>query len=109
MILKENEDKIQMIVRGSDPILILDHLKTVAQKVFLVIKINSNQKTTMNIFYKDNINNEYTQSNVFIKTLIKGENSFCIVVPKKYINNKLRIDFVDNQGIYTIKEFKISE
>jgi len=109
MVLKMNHGNIQMIVTGSDPILILDHLDTVAQKVFLTLKIKCNKKTTFNIFYKDDINSEYNQSHIFTKALIKGENSFCIVVPKKYIDNKLRIDFVDKQGIYTIKEFKIFE
>jgi len=99
----------KMIVNGKDPILILDHLHTNAKKVFLTVNIYCDKKTVFKLYYKQNKESNYSEKNTFVRDLNKGTNQLNIVIPAEYINNKLRVNLVINQGNYKINQFTISE
>jgi len=98
-----------LIFSYNDPIVILDKTKTNASLTVLSIKISSKKKTNFQLFYKEKPNARYKEYDSLIIPIHVGANDLKLLVPSKYINNKLRVDFVSNAGKYLIEHFEIYE
>lgn len=90
-----------------DPVIILNETKTNSKKVILSYEINSEVDTTFQLFYKKENNSNYNEADSYKVPLKIGNNKINLLIPSKYINNNLRVDFVSNIGKYDLKEFKI--
>lgn len=105
--LSKDEDSIIFTAKNIDPTLILDKTISESENIILTCKIESDKRTTFQIFYKKTDQSEYNEKDAFNVSLKKGLNEFNLLIPSKYLNNELRIDLVNNIGTYRIKEFSI--
>lgn len=99
----------EFITRHSDPIIILNKLKTKSKLVRINYNLDSSVKTQFQLFYKENENDKYTEKNSYNIAIKKGNNKISLSIPAKYINNDLRVDLVSTIGKYKINDFSIYE
>jgi len=95
-------DKYNLKATGNDCNFILPSLKVNSKNIIMNFSIKSNNETIFQIFYKTNSEEHYNENNSFIRRLHKGVNSFNLLIPKKYIINKLRIDMANKKGNYKV-------
>lgn len=105
--LDKDDDFIRFSVKNTDPILILNKTRSKSEHVILSYKIESNERTIFQIYYKKTAKDKYNEKDAFRVYLKKGLNEFNLLIPSKYLNNELRIDLVSDIGIYNIKDFTI--
>ena len=108
-ILKKYKQEIDAVVTHPDPIFILDQTKTKLKHTIMSFSIECSQKTFLSLYFKHNNKSNYSENNMYKVSMKKGLNEFRLVIPSKYINNDLRVDFVDDIGKYKIKKFIIHE
>ena len=60
--------------------------------------IESNKKTFLSLYYRDDHTSNYAENNIYTVSIKEGLNEFRLVMPSKYINNELRVDFVNDIG-----------
>ena len=107
--LNKNNLHIDAAVENEDPYFILTKTKTQAKQTLLTFNIESKQESVFQLYLKESKNSNYGENNRY-KTLIKkGMNHFQIVIPGKYINNQLRVDFTKTIGEYKINQFMLQE
>ena len=107
--LTKADHYINTIVEKEDPYFILSKIKTQAKQILLTFTIESTQESVFQLYMKETKNANYGEGNRYRTPLQKGINHFQIVIPGKYINNQLRVDFTKTVGSYKIKEFMIQE
>lgn len=105
--LKNINNSIEMDVINNDPIIILNNLNSNSKNVILSYEIESPVNTIFQIFYKEETSSSYNENDSYKVSILKGLNSFNLLIPSKYINNGLRVDLVSTKGKYIIKDFKI--
>jgi len=92
---KNNQFHIEnkkLIVTQNDPIIILDKLSTNSKFVNLKVNIQSPIDTRFQLFYKENEKEPYKEKNSYSVGIKKGDNLINLIIPSKYIKNKLRIE-----------------
>lgn len=103
-------NKKKFTVMNSDPKIFLDKTKVKAKSVILAYKINSKVNTSFQLFYKLDLTSSYGIKNFYYEGKIKkGYNEIYLKIPSTYINNVLRIDFVNRTGVYEILDLSIYE
>lgn len=107
--LKKNNDHYDAIVENEDPYFILTETKTKEKLTLLTFNIESTQESVLQLYLKESKNSNYEEDNQYKTPIKKGINHFQIIIPGKYINNKLRVDFTKTVGEYKIKQFMIQE
>lgn len=105
--MKNKNGIFNINVHHNDPIFILNTTKTTSKRTLLTFHISSSIKTYFKLYLKKEKNSTYTEKDVFKMNLKKGMNTFSVVTPATYINNELRVDFVNDLGNYTIEKFTI--
>lgn len=106
---ESKKNYLSMHVNQDDPILILNDIKTNAQKVFIYLDIDAPRKTYFELFYKASNKDLYTRERLYRTLIKKGRHQYLIAVPSKYIHFTPRIDLVDNKGLYKIYALDILE
>jgi len=107
--LQKNTNNINVFVEKEDPYFILAKTKTQAKQTILTFEIESGQESIFQLYLKETKNSNYGEGNRYRVLIKKGTNHLKIVIPGKYINNELRVDFVKTVGKYTINQFMIQE
>jgi len=95
-------------VSGNDPKVIVDTKSVIIDKCTLLrIIVDAPIKTTLQLFYKENKKDEYTEYNSHRVAINKGKNTIELKIPAHYIKNGLRIDPVSHKGNYTLKKMAL--
>jgi len=106
-VLKKYANSLLAYVDGPDPMFVLDHTKTNLKHVVLSVSIQSPKKTLFSLYLKKHMSDAYAENYKHNIHLQKGLNTFKLILPSPYINNQLRVDFVNHTGIYKIKQFTL--
>ena len=96
-----------MTSKTNDPVFIINGLKSNSENVILNCRIVSEKNTLFQLFYKKTNTSEYNEKDSFRTKIRKGLNEFNLLIPSNFINNKIRVDLVNNAGTYNIKDFII--
>ena len=107
--LKKNNHHFDVLVEEEDPYFILTKTKTKTKLALLTFNIESEQESIFQLYLKETKNSNYEEGNRYRIQIKKGINHFQLVIPGKYINNQLRVDFAKTVGAYKIKRFMIQE
>ena len=107
-LLKRDETGVTMDISGNDPELILPALAIKKEKVFLSLVLDSPRRALFRIYYKERVDDDYSEAKTIRYRLHKGVNRFAFALPAKYIENRLRINLSDQKGAYKIKTFTLS-
>ena len=108
----KNEIKIshhKLTTNNPDPIIILNKLTTKSKFVVLKFSIESDIETQFELFYKENKQDAYNKNNSYKLPIYIGTNKIQLSIPSEYINNNLRVDFVNAIGTFNDIKFKIFE
>jgi len=101
----ESNNSIMLKALNDDPIMIINNMHVDSKYVLLKYTIDSTKNTLFQIFYKRKKSSFYNEGDSYSIKILKGVNEIKLLLPVEYINNGLRIDFVNTQGIYNIKDF----
>ena len=107
--LASKKSFIQMLVLNPDPILILNAMHPHSENIILNAKIESQEETTFQIYYKHNKEAQYNEKNTYRVPLHKGLNEFNLLIPSKYLHHHIRVDMVGKVGMYRITHFSLYE
>ena len=107
--LVKNKLSFDALVDKEDPYFILNTLKTQATQTLLTFHLDSQHESVFQLYLKETKKSSYGEGNRYRVPIKKGMNHFEIVIPGKYINNALRVDFTKTLGTYKIKQFMIQE
>ena len=105
--LVSSDNDLKAEVKHNDPVIVLDPIPTDTKYVALTGTIDSPKDIILQLFFKKEKNDNYSESNHYNYKLKKGLNEFRIMILSKYINNGLRIDFTNKTGTYTIKKLML--
>lgn len=95
-------------VSNNDPKIIVDTKSKVIGKLALLrLVIDAPFNTALQLFYKENKKDGYTEYNSYIDPIKKGKNTIELKIPARYIANGLRIDPVSHKGSYRLNEMAI--
>jgi len=104
----QKSDRYKMTALNNDPFILINTLNTRFNKVLLkYIVTNDIDHASFQIFYKDDKNGSYTEDESVSIKLKKGNNEIYLLIPSKYIENKLRIDISNRSGEYRVKELSL--
>ena len=103
------EIKNEKMVAKNDPQLIINYQKRVPRFIKVVLEINSPINSIFQLFYKRNPKDHFSEANSIIKQINKGWNRITVIIPGKFLKYPLRIDPIQEKGIYTIKSFQLEE
>ena len=98
-----------LVSTGNDPWMILDINQTKLTSKYIIIDIEIEQPypTVFQVFYKKNVNEGYTETQTYTRTLHKGNNHLRLSVPTIYMKNGLRIDPLIHSGKYKLNKFMV--
>ena len=106
--IKRDNAHVTMDILGDDPELVLPSMNIEKEKTFLSLALQSPHKVLFRIYYKEKLDDPYSEIKTVRYTLHKGMNRFAFALPTKYIKNGLRINLSNRKGTYKIETFKLS-
>jgi len=107
--LKKDSLNFNVIVKEEDPYFILNTTQTQSKLTLLTFDIHSKEESVFQLYLKDTKKANYSEGNRFKIPIKKGINHFKLVIPGKYVNNGLRVDFTKTVGTYKINQFIIQD
>lgn len=107
--LSKEKECLSILVKGEDPMFILDSSQTKSAMVVFTFVMESSSKSVFEVFFKKDKKEDFSPRNKYRFPVKKGLNEFRFIMSGNYINNGIRVDFTKNIGKYKIKKFIIRE
>jgi len=94
-------------ITNNDPWILVGIPKVVHGDILFHIEITSSVKTIMQLFYRKQKAQNFTELHSYKMPLHQGKNSILLRLPAQYLNHTLRFDPVTKKGSYTIGDIAI--
>ncbi|MEA1880456.1 MAG: hypothetical protein U9N11_07415 [Campylobacterota bacterium] len=107
--MQKEKDGFHINVHGNDPWILVKNIQTETKNSVLEVSIVTDKKGAFRLYLKNNRKENYSEGRTHVVRLKKGLNTFNLIVPSKYLDNDLRIDFISQTGQYIIKKLHIRE
>ncbi len=96
-------------IHNKDPRMVLNRTTTESSMTLLHIEMIAKQSSELQIFYKNLMDQNYSEEQSLKYPIKSGANDIYVEIPGQYINNKLRIDLANTLGQYQLKNLSLYE
>ncbi len=104
----QNDSGFYFLSNNLDPFIILPQLPYFTHNIFIEVDITTPNATIVQVFYKFNESQKYSEENSVAEQTSKGRNKIQLFIPELEIKGQLRIDPGNLNGEYIIHKLKIS-
>ncbi|NPA64987.1 MAG: hypothetical protein GXO16_08440 [Epsilonproteobacteria bacterium] len=104
MKLLHHKSDYKLVSKSADPHFMITPNIPLKSNALFKCTIKSDRSSVFQLFFKPTLDTSFNEKDSIRIRLRKGQNTLQMIVPKRFLQNGIRIDPINHQGTITLKE-----